>query len=447
MNTYLHDVGKVLKLAESLGATEAEVYRVWSREAMIKATDKIVQPEVLELDAIGVRVAVGKRVAVVGTQDLSEAGIRKAVEAAVSIAKAANEDPDWRGFNDEVGLTPLNNLWDRETAGVSPEDLASVVKDAITAVSEGSPASKPVRCLVSASSLTIEFMNSYGGPVKQRMTSVGGWIYVKAVKDGKEGTFSGDAFARNLREFKLSDAAREAGAKAPEFIDSKPIPTGTYDVILAPCVTTSVLAIMLMPALSALSVQQGRSPLAGKVGEAVMAKHVTIIDAGADPTKPDGREFDDEGHPTVSRALVKEGILLDYAYDSYTAKKEGRRSTGNAWRKYSSTPSPRPNHILLKAGDASLDEMVREVKNGLLVESTIGEWLSNPVSGNLNATVTHAYLIRGGEIKGTVKGVVLSGNFYELMKSNIDLIGRKVETHGSATAPHILLRNLKIAGK
>ncbi len=447
MNTYSHDVEKILKLAESSGATEAEVYRVWSREVTIKATDRIVQPKALELDAIGVRVAVGKRVAVVGTQDLSEAGIRRAVEAAVSIARATNEDPHWRGFNEEVGLTPLNGLWDRETAEISPEGLASVVRDALTAVSEGSPASKPVRCLVSASSLTVELMNSYGGPVKQRMTSVTGWIYVKAVKDGKEGTFSDDAFARNLREFKLSDVAREAGAKAPEFIDSKPIPTGTYDVILAPRVTTSVLSIMLMPALSALSVQQGRSPLAGKVGEAVMARHVTIIDAGADPAKPGGREFDDEGHPTVSRALIKEGILLDYAYDSYTAKKEGRKSTGNAWREYSSAPSPRPNHILLKAGDASLDEMVREVRNGLLVESTIGEWLSNPVSGNLNATVTHAYLIRDGEVGGTVKGVVLSGNFYELMKKSIDLIGREAETHGSATAPHILLRNLRVAGK
>ncbi len=447
MSTHSHDVERILKLAEELGATEAEVYRVWGREVRIRATDKIVQPKALELDAIGVRVAVSKRVAVVGTQDLSEAGIRKAVEAAVSIARATNEDPDWQGFNEEVGLTPLNNIWDRETAETSPEDLANVVKDAIIAVSEGSPLSRPVRCLVSASSSTVELINSYGGPVKQRVTSVAGWVYVKALRDGKEGTFSGDAFARSLREFRLRDVAKEAGAKAPEFIDSKPIPTSTYDVILAPRVATSILSIMLMPALSALSVQQGRSPLADKVGEAVTAKHITIIDAGADPTKPDGREFDDEGHPTVNRALIKEGILLDYAYDSYTAKKEGRKSTGNAWRNYSSSPTPRPNHVLLKPGNASLDEMIKEIRNGLLVESTIGEWLSNPVSGDLNATVTHAYLIRDGEVRGTVKGVVLSGNFYELMKGNIDLIGKATETHGSATAPHILLRNVRVAGK
>jgi len=447
VGAFVHDLGKILKLTEGLGANEAEVYRVWNREVMVRATDKVVQVNTLELDAIGIRVAVGKRVAVVGTQDLSEAGIRKAAEAAVKIARTMDEDPDWRGFNDEVGLTPLNNLWDHETAGATPEEVAEVVRDALSAVSEGSPASKPVRCLVSTSSSVVELMNSYGGPIRQRMTSVGGWVYVKAVKDGKEGTFSGDAFARSLREFKLSDAARKAGSKAPEFIGSKPVPTGTYDVILAPRVATSILTIMLMPALSALSVQQGRSPLAGKVGEAVMAKHITIIDAGADPAKPGGREFDDEGHPTVNRALIKEGVLLDYAYDSYTAKKEGRKSTGNAWREYSSAPSPRPNHILLRAGDASLDEMISAVREGLLVESTIGAWLSNPVSGDLNATVTHAYLIRGGEVKETVKGVVLSGNFYELMLRNVDLIGKETETHGSATAPHVLLRGLRVAGK
>ncbi len=441
------DIERILRMAINAGASEAEVYRVWSREVEVEATEKIRSCETLELDAIGLRVAVGKRVAVVGTQDTSMEGIRKAVEAAVSIARAQREDPDWKGLNEKMGKTPLTGLWDKEVAEALPEDLAGIVRDALNAVPSASPISKPVYLSASLTASVVEIVSSYGGPLERRSTFAQCGLEVKAVREGREGTYSDSTFSRSLKDFKLVETAEKTAVKAVDFIGSSPVETGDYDVILAPRVAAAVLNIMLSPAVSALSVQQGRSPLAGRVGEEVFSRLITILDTGADPKAPGAREFDGEGYPTSNRVLVEKGVLLDYVYDSYTAKKENRESTGNAWRSYASAPAPSPNHLVLKPGDSSLDEMIREVKRGLLIEGTIGEWLSNPVSGNLNATVTHAYLIEEGEVKRTVKGVVLSGNFYELMKKNISLIGKDVEVRIAATTPHILLRSVKIAGK
>ncbi len=444
------DVEKVLRLAESLGASEAEVYFVKGRDVKVSATDRIRHCEVLELGAVGIRVAVGRRVAVVGTQRIDEAGIKEVVESAVSIARAGREDPDWRGFNERLGTRELRGLWDKDTANASPEDVAGVVKESLEKLSSMSPVVKPVECVALTSSATIELINSYGGPLTQRLTSSSMYILAKALSGGVEGTFIDDEFSRSLKGLRNVELAERVGVKAREYINSSPVETGDYDVILSPKVMASLLSVMLSGPLSALSVQQGRSPLAGKVGEAVMAESITIVDDGINPSLPGCRSFDDEGHPTTRRALISKGILLDYVYDTYTAKREGRESTGNAWRpSYSSNVTPMPNHLRLEPGDSGIDEMIEEVKRGLLVEATIGEWLSNPVSGQLNATVTHAKLVVNGDVVKPVKGVVLSGNFYELMMRNVELIGREAEVsiHGRSSAPPVLIKGVKVAGK
>ncbi len=441
------DVEKILQAALKAGATEAEVYRSLTREVTLRMTNKIESAKVVTTESIGIRVAVGKSVAVVGTQDLSPEGLRRAVEAAVSIARVTPEDPDWKGMNDKVMKTPINGLWDKATAAATAEDLASIAEVALNAVSQGSPESRPVRGMISATSGEIEIINTLGGPVIQKGTTASVYIYVKATDAGREGTYSEFDVSHTLRGLKAAEVAIEAGKRAPDFIRVSKIPTGDYDVILDPYVSSAVMLVMLMPALSALSVQQGRSPLAGKVGTQVLSNMINIDDVSTDPSLVSSREFDDEGFPTYDKPLIEEGILKGFVYDTYTARKEGKKSTGNAWRTYSTLPSPSPNYLMIRPGDAEVDEMIAEVRRGIMIMRTIGEWLSNPVSGSLNATITHAYLIENGEIKGTCKGGVLSGDFYEVFVNNVWMLGKEVRNFVRSSSPHILLRKVKVAGE
>ena len=441
------DIESILKLALKYGASEAEIYLLTSRAVSLKTSDKIISSSTSKVASLGIRAAVGKKVAVVGTQDISDEGIKKAVEAAVHIARASPEDPDWKGFNEKVGSTPIEGLWDKETAEAGPEVLKEVADSALQAVFEGSKYSRPVRGSFTTSLSVIEIVNSYGGPVRGEGTSATMSINVKAVVDGREGTFNDFDASVSLKKLRSIQIASEAGKKAPEFAKATRIRTGTYDVILDTLVASSIINVMLSPALSALNIQEGRSPLKGKLLSEVLSPKLIIEDVGIDPELVSSRNFDDEGYPINDKIVFDGGVLRTYLYDTYTAKKEGVESTGNAWRTYSSNPAPSPNHLVVQPGDSSLSEMISEVKEGVYVLRTIGEWLSNPVSGNLNATVTHAYLIRNGEIQGTCKGFVISGNFYRVFKDRVSLLSKEFRHSIRVSSPHMLIEKIKLAGE
>ncbi|MDH5780547.1 MAG: TldD/PmbA family protein, partial [Candidatus Bathyarchaeota archaeon] len=161
-------------------------------------------------------------------------------------------------------------------------------------------------------------------------------------------------------------------------------------------------------------------------------------------TKP----FDDEGHPTQRTPVINDGILKNYIYDTYTALKDNVQSTGNAQRSYYwMNPQPSPNNLILKTGETSPEEIIRGTKRGIYIEDTIGEWLSNPISGNLNATITHGYLVENGELAEPIKGVVVSGNFYEILKEGIEIIGNDLRNSAQNYSPTVKLAELTIAGK
>lgn len=110
-------------------------------------------------------------------------------------------------------------------------------------------------------------------------------------------------------------------------------------------------------------------------------------------------------------------------------------------------PQPLPNNLILNPGKASSEEMIQETKKGIYIEETIGEWLSNPVSGNLNATVTHGYLVENGELAEPIKGVVISGNFYEVLRNGIEMIGNDLRNREQFYSPTVKLTQLTIAGE
>ena len=160
------------------------------------------------------------------------------------------------------------------------------------------------------------------------------------------------------------------------------------------------------------------------------------------------RPFDDEGHPTQKTTVIENGILKNYLYDSYTALKDNVEPTGNAFRgQYWMPPQPQPTNLMLKPGNTRPEEMIQETKRGIFIDETIGEWLSNPVSGNLNATITHGYLIENGELTKPIKGVVISGNFYEILKNRVELIGNDLRNNMQNYSPTVKLSEITIAGK
>ncbi|MGQ9596137.1 MAG: TldD/PmbA family protein [Thermoproteota archaeon] len=441
------NIEKVVRRAIELGASEAEAMLLKSSETSLKLSDVVEASKHIKIASLGVRVAVGKSTAVVGTRDISEDGIEKAVGSAVSIAKVSPQDPYWVSMNRNIGFTRIGDLFDKDTAEAPPEQLLPLAKELLGSVKEGCSEAKPVDGLITASSAEVVYANAYGGPVEWKETTAVLYVEARVDEAGSVGNYSDFDISRGLGGLKAREIGLNVGSKAKVFVKAGSIGTDRYELILLNDVSNSIVPVMLAPAISAFNVQQGRSPLAEKVGTSIMSEQITIEDLGASANVLGASPFDGEGFPTRNLIVVERGVLNTFLYDTYTANREGKESTGNASRNYDSSPRPSPHHLFIKPGSATLEEMIRETKNGIFVARTIGQWLSNPISGHMNATITHAYMVRNGELTEPVKNGVISGDFYETFKDGLEVIGNDIKQSSGVSTPSLKFRNILIASK
>ncbi len=435
-----------LREALRLGASEAEAYLCRVRSLEIEFIEDVESIKCPETTGLSLRVAMGRRVATYATSLLEREEALKAAEKAVKMARVAPEDADWRHLNRRYGDSPAEGFYDKETAELQPEEVVDALRPALELMGDLDERVRPARGMLTIAEIHI--LNSYGDASHRRGTQVAIWLRAKAEEMGREATASEHRELRSWSSLDLERLAERVARRAVDFLDARPIASGEMPIIFRNQVFASILFQMLGGPISADWVQKGRSPLAGKLGEEVASEEITIIDDGVLPRGWATTPSDDEGHPTQRTFIIDQGILKGFLYDSYTALKEGVESTGNALRRmYWMKPEPSPTNLILKPGDATLEELIQETRRGLYVEETIGEWLSNPVSGQLNATVTHGYLIEQGEQAKPVKGVILTGDLYQLLKGGIDLIGRDLLNSGGGYSPSVRAAALTVAGE
>ena len=440
--------GLTIKKAMELGAEESDVFLVTLDKHSIEFADKgITSYRFLSEKVIGVRVVIGKRIGITSTNVESIKDVEKTVREAIAIARASEPDIRWSGLPSSLGFTAIEGAYDSKVKKLQPSDIADYISVMVNAVHEESSH----KARVSTSKLEIgvtryTIANPYDSPVSRLSSHI--LVNLEAVVEegGMRSTGSIIKTKKKLDDIVFEKVGSEAASKALKFIDAKPIETGIYNVVLTEKVFAEALETMISGPISAEWVIEGRSPLADRIGESIASSKLTIID---DPLMPWGygsKEFDDEGVPTQRVEIIKEGVLQSFIYDTYTARIHRRESTGNAHRTPSSRPRPRPNNLVCQSGDASFEEMIENTKT-LVVYDTVGLWLSNPVSGQFNATVTHGILYDKGEEVSRVKGVVLSADFWKILRENILLIGKDVDNLGNYYAPAILIGNVHVSGK
>jgi len=439
-----------LRRALALGASEAEVYVVRNLSTGLRGTVKgLERASSGEVVLVGVRVAVGKRVTVQGGMVSSAADIDRIVDDAVRVARVVPEDPKWVSLPTRLEASPAEVEVDEFAKNLDPAKMSEMVRYLLEA-----PREIDRRVYTAEAGVEVELVeraigNSYTSKILSEVfTYASAGVEVKAVEGGEESGAYDWRVAPKLSYIDLEKLVREASELAVRGLRARVPETGSYDLLLAPRVFSRILGSLIAPAVSADNVQRGRSPLAGKIGTQVLSPALTIVDDGLARGLTGTRGFDDEGVATSRKHVFERGVLRTYLYDNYTAKIEGRESTGNARRTSpAAQPAPSITNFVVEAGQQSVDSLIREVKRGILVFETIGEWLSNPVTGLLNATVTHGLLIEGGEIKGAVCGAVVGGNIYDLLSAKLVALSREVEDRGNFRVPYVLISGASVAGK
>jgi len=446
----IHEVvERALRVAGRYGLDEVEVYAVRSLTTdvvgTIKGLERVTSGERID---VGIRVVLGRRVTVQGGMVSTVEDVDSVVEAAAKVVRTLPEDPNWVSLPKRTGRAYVEGVVDPRLRSPDVGHFIEVVKYLLERAKDVDRRAYTSSASVHSAYVERAIASSYGGPHVDERTEVGVFVSVKAVDGAEESGYYDFYTSTTLSRLNPEELVSRAVEVSVKTLGAKRVDTGIYEVVLVPRVFASVIQSLLVPAVSAESVQKGRSPLAGKLGSRVLSESLTIVDDGTYPELTGTRSFDDEGVPTSRKVVFDKGTLKEFLYDTYTAYIDGRESTGNATRQTPHLPpAPWMTNVLVEPGSGDLQSMVRDVRRGIVVYSTIGEWLSNPVSGLLNATVTNGMYIEGGEERLPVKGVVIAGNVYEALGSPELRLTATVESFGRFRVPAVYVPRLTVAGR
>ena len=438
-----------VKISKKLGVDEAEGFVQRQRVIEIVLERGEIQSERMKIRrGIGIRVIKDKRMGFAFASMLDQQTIQETCRDASKLASVSPRNPDW------VSL-PLPEKIPPAPEGLYDENLANLTLDeALNMVLEGYEAAKEVDSRVSidegklmVSSTEIAISNSHGISLYGKGTFISFYLICVAKEQGEASSFAYEYdVSRTLKDFSARRVGELAARKALLSLGARRIKSFRGDVILSPEVASEILFAPLISNVNADNVQRGRSLWADKIGEPVSARSLTVIDDGLLPYGLGSSPFDAEGVPSQKTVVIESGILKSFLYDSYTANKVNKKSTGNAAREsYSSPPSISISNLLISPGTKSLEEMISEVNRGIFVNRFSGN--VSDESGEFSGVAKQAVYIEGGEMKFPLRETMISGNAFESL-NRIVAIGRdRRATMMSVYTPPILVEEVTIVSQ
>ena len=436
-------------MALKKGAAEVEAY-VYEGQATSVGIERgqITKSNRIIDRGLGVRVSVNKAIGFAYTNIIeSQIAIEDTILKALSAARASKPDQDWKGLPEKKPYASAEKTYDRKIFELRSEDLVDVASVMLDAAVNVNKRVFPIEGGAGAAYLSNAIANSNGITGFDKGTIIECSL-AAVVKEGN--TVTPVCFEFNAeRSYNIDPewVGKEAAHLAVSALKTKRIETKNTKLILTQFALQDLFYFTLINAVKADNVQRNQSPFKGKIGAKVASEAVTIYDDGLFQGGLRTGTFDGEGVPHQKTLLVEKGVLRNFLYDNYAAKKEGKESTGNASRAgYLSTPDIDATNFHIMPGDKTSDQLMNEVDDGLIIYYLQGAQSSNPVSGEFSVVATPAWKIRKGEIVHSSRGVMLAGNIFEVLK-NVNVIANNDRKMGQLISPWLLVENVKVIGK
>ncbi|MBN1322302.1 MAG: TldD/PmbA family protein [Thermoleophilia bacterium] len=431
---------------------DLEVYVQHGRTVEVKAFQgEVESASVAEPRGLGVRAVRGGRVGYAFTADLSATGVDRTLAEALANLEAADADPFMhlpKVSPDHYPAPP--GLWRPGVANTSLEDKIRLALEAEAAALALPEIESVETSVYSDEEARVAVASTTGVEAEAEQSFCVGYVVALAGRGDERQSGLGFCTGRDPGELDAEAAGRDAAERARALLGARPCRTGSYTVVFDREIAAALLAGVVQ-ALSADSVQKGRSVFAGRLGETVGSTLLTLLDdglaAGGMATSP----FDGEGVPQRTTPLIDTGVLLSYLHNSYTAAKagDGTRSTGNGTRgSYRLLPGVGATNLVVRPGEGTLGDLVARVGEGLYVQDAAGLNSGvNPISGEVSIGVT-GRLIQGGGLSDPVREVTIACDYLQLLGSVCDLASdtRWIPLHGSVQAPSIAVRDIAVSG-
>jgi PmbA protein len=393
---------------------------------------------------LGLRVLIEGKQASVSGSDFSPEAVASLTNEAVNLARLTSAD-DTAGLPDSQDLAtsfPDLDLWDDAIVELSTEAQIAMALRAERAAQEYSnQISNFDGGGFDSAYGSVILANSLGFAGEFRTTSCSLASVPVAAEDGK---MQRDYWYDVRRKLSEMDSPEDIGVTAAKRtlrkLGSRSVPTQAVPVVLEPNIARDLLGD-IFSAASGESIFRKASFLVGQLGEQIANQRLTVIDNGMMPRGLGSRPFDGEGLPTRRTVVISEGVLESYLLNSYTARKLGLKSTGNAGRGLSGAPGVEAGNLYIEAGPHSPDEIIKSVSKGLLITELLGFGV-NIVTGDYSRSAGGIW-IENGELTFPVQGVTIAGNLKEMLNS-IEMIGNDLDFRGSVVAPTLLIGRMTI---
>jgi PmbA protein len=436
----------VLRQAERRGATAADAFLVadqaFSAQVRLGRVERVTHAREQHL---ALRVFVGNSVAATSTSDLSRESVARLAEEAVGLARVTSPDPA-AGLPDaalRAREVPNLDLHDPTGHDLPPEDKIELAR----------------RCEAAALAADPRITNSEGGDFADRRAR-----YAYVTSDGFRGEYGTSAFSLSTtplaaengqmqRDYWYHSARKRARLEAPEEIGkvaarralrrlgARRVKTAEVPVVFDPETAASLIR-HLAGAASGPALYRRASFLVGRLGEAIAAPSITIVDDGTIPGALGSRPFDGEGLPIRRTVIVGKGVLRSYLLDTYSGRKLGLPSTHHAARDGAGVGVSTTN-LYLQAGDATPADLIRSVKQGLYVTELIGFGV-NGVTGDYSRGAVGLW-IEDGELAYPVEEITVAGNLLEMFRA-VDGVGNDLVLRDRTAAPTLLIGRMTVAG-
>lgn len=427
-------------------AKPTEAYLVQGHSSTIELSDeKIESIEHASIGGLGLRIIDRGGLGFSYTSDLRADEIDRVIEEASLNARYATKDR-YNLLPQRISSYPKVNIYDEDLAKVSLKEKIERTKKASRAALEYDRRIRKVyKNAYHDTTYRISILNSEGLEVSYSGTFYS--LSLMAIAQERKESQSGSEFdiQRFYEKLKIEEVGRKAAQKALSLLGAKKVKTQKIPILLDPLVGSSFIGL-LASALSAEAVQRKRSLFRARLDKRVGARELNIIDDGTLKEGLGSAPCDDEGVPTSKKTLIENGILRGYLYNTYTAAKEKKESTGNGMRdSFQSLPGIGATNLFISPGRRSQEELIKGMRKGLYVTEALGMHTADPISGDFSIGVNGQW-IEEGEISYPVSGVTMSGNLMELLKS-IEEVGNDLRFAGHIASPSIHLSGMMISGR
>jgi predicted Zn-dependent protease len=408
------------KILDFCQADEVEVFISSGEHYLTRyAVNHIHQNTGISNVSISVSAIIGRRMGDASTNRLDDESLKKVAQNAVELAKISPEDPD---LLPRLGPQRYEKVSAFHDEAITPSDRADGVRQVIEMCRERGLTAAGI---FSNSRQSMAIANSKGLFAFYKSTSATFSLSVMADQDGSGWC---ERSSRTIKEIDPVAIGEVAIRKAEMSRAPQEIPPGRYTVILEPAAVASLVWFLAFP-FNALAVDEGRSPLKGKIGQKLFGENINLASDVYHPLHQE-TPFDWEGVPTKRVQLIDKGVAANLVYDRLTAQKHGVEPTGHGFGGRS-TEGAYPRALVLDGGESFLDEMVSSTDKGILVTRFHYENMVDPMNLIVTGmTRDGTFWVEDGEIKFPIKNFRFNVSLFDVL-SAVEAMSEPVYSRGA----------------